>query len=594
MKKVLTKVIVAALVLGLILPLAGLTPVVKSAEPTSILFSAGQTPYQNNWPYGPNSLIGKYDELKIYSAVQRDFVKGSYVASNVAAQSCDLFSDNFERTAIGSNWTVVDDASGSSWEIRNGQLYQNSNVYRSDKEYDYFQGTNIIAGSASWSDYTFSFDVTPDDNDGVGAIFRYQDKNNYYRFIMVADSTNNGPFRRIDKIVNGQPFQVLAIDKVNSFSTGQKYHVSISAAGSTLKVYMDGKEILSANDSTYKAGKIGLMTYASYAYFDNVCVSSGGTGTGGGTTTPTKPSTGLRAYPGNGKVYLEWDPPADTSNVSGYYLYRSTQSGIYEDPAFDFAIKETNYIDENVENGHTYYYIFKVVYKDGSLSAASNEVTVIPKAPAPVVNITDNQKVTNSSFTFSGKVDVGSIVTVNGKQVSVDSSGNFTAVVTLNKGTNTITIQVTNKAGDTVTIKKTVTYESGSTTPTGRVTIVLQIGNAYMTVNGVKKEIDPGRATVPVIIKGRTLLPIRAIIEEMGGTVDWDGNARKVTIKLRNTTIVLTIDKKQATVNGKTKELDVPPQIINSRTMVPLRFVTEQLGAAVDWNGDTKTVTIKY
>ncbi len=56
-----------------------------------------------------------------------------------------------------------------------------------------------------------------------------------------------------------------------------------------------------------------------------------------------------------------------------------------------------------------------------------------------------------------------------------------------------------------------------------------------MTVNGVKKEIDPGRGTVPVIVKGRTLVPIRAIIEEMGGTIEWDGNERKVTISLKET-----------------------------------------------------------
>jgi hypothetical protein len=219
---------------------------------------------------------------------------------------------------------------------------------------------------------------------------------------------------------------------------------------------------------------------------------------------------------------------------------------------------------------------------------------VVPKAPTPpVVNIPDNAKATSSQYTFTGKVDPGSTVTVNGKQVSVDSSGNFTAAVTLTSGTNTITIQVTNKAGDTVTVKKTVTYGS-ATTPVSKLTIVLQIDNPYMTVNGVKKEIDPGRSTAPVIVKGRTLLPIRALIEEMGGTVAWDGTAKTVTIKLKTTTIVLTIDKKQATVNGKAKDMDVAPQIINGRTMVPLRFVTEQLGAAVTWNSDNKTVTIKY
>ncbi|NLI55791.1 hypothetical protein GX420_02215, partial [bacterium] len=123
---------------------------------------------------------------------------------------------------------------------------------------------------------------------------------------------------------------------------------------------------------------------------------------------------------------------------------------------------------------------------------------------------------------------------------------------------------------------------------------ILQINNPYMTVNGVKKEIDPGRGTVPVIIKGRTLVPIRAIIEEMGGTVDWDGDERKVTIKFKNKTIELWIDKKIAKVDGISKELDVPPMILNGRTMLPLRFVTEELGCTVNWEDKTKTVTITY
>lgn len=307
---------------------------------------------------------------------------------------------------------------------------------------------------------------------------------------------------------------------------------------------------------------------------------------------PNYPATNLKAYPGNGKVALEWSPPSDTSNVTGYYVYRAPYSGEYEEPASDFPIKNTKYVDENVENGKTYYYTVRAVHKDGTVSPASNEVSVVPKAPAPpVVNIPDNAKATSSQYTFTGKVEPGSTVVVNGKPVNVDASGSFIAVVPLTSGTNTITIQVTNKAGDTATVKKTVIY--GSTT-TGKLTIVLKIGSPYMTVNGVRKEIDPGRGTVPVIVKGRTLLPIRALIETMGGTVGWDGNANKVTIKLKNTSISLVIGKNQATVNGKNKSLDVPPQLIKDRTMVPLRFVTEALGAQVEWNGDTETVTIRY
>jgi len=190
-----------------------------------------------------------------------------------ADESCNLFSDNFEREGIGPNWKVYDDAPASNWIIQNGQLYQNNNVYREDHEFDYFEGTNIIAGSFNWTNYTFSFDFKAMDNDGVGALFRYKDQNNYYRFLMVQDPGSNGPFSRIDKIVNGQPFQVLAIDTKKTFTFGRLTHVTISVVGNNIKVTTDDGINLTATDNTFSSGKIGFMTYACYAYFDNVCVT---------------------------------------------------------------------------------------------------------------------------------------------------------------------------------------------------------------------------------------------------------------------------------------------------------------------------------
>lgn len=87
-------------------------------------------------------------------------------------------------------------------------------------------------------------------------------------------------------------------------------------------------------------------------------------------------------------------------------------------------------------------------------------------------------------------------------------------------------------------------------------------------------------------------MTIRAIIEEMGGSIELNGSERKVTIKLKNTTIELWIDKTIAIVNVASKEFDVPPMIINGRTMLPLRFISENLGCDVDWNGTTKTIKI--
>jgi len=129
-------------------------------------------------------------------------------------------------------------------------------------------------------------------------------------------------------------------------------------------------------------------------------------------------------------------------------------------------------------------------------------------------------------------------------------------------------------------------------------TIVLKIGNSNITINGKTKPIDE-QGTKPIIKNGRTLLPIRAVIEALGGTVGWDATERKVTVSLGPTTIELWIGKSIAKVKGVNTPIDstnnkVVPEIINSRTMLPLRFITENLGCNVQWDGTTQTITITY
>ena len=129
--------------------------------------------------------------------------------------------------------------------------------------------------------------------------------------------------------------------------------------------------------------------------------------------------------------------------------------------------------------------------------------------------------------------------------------------------------------------------------------LVLQVGKAAFTVNGVAKMLD----SPPVIKNGRTLVPIRAIIEALGGTVGWDGTARKATVTLGSAAVELWIElwigKSAAKVNGVSTLIDpanakVVPEIINGRTMLPVRFVSENLGCSVLWADATKTITITY
>jgi hypothetical protein len=123
-------------------------------------------------------------------------------------------------------------------------------------------------------------------------------------------------------------------------------------------------------------------------------------------------------------------------------------------------------------------------------------------------------------------------------------------------------------------------------------TIELEVGNEYMYVDGSKMAIDGNRGTKPILQDGRVLLPVTAIVENLGGKVSWDAVARVATFELEDKIINMPLGSAVAYVNGEVKYLDVPTTTINDRTMVPVRFVAENLGCRVVW--DNGKVTINY
>ncbi|MCD8181524.1 MAG: aldo/keto reductase [Firmicutes bacterium] len=122
--------------------------------------------------------------------------------------------------------------------------------------------------------------------------------------------------------------------------------------------------------------------------------------------------------------------------------------------------------------------------------------------------------------------------------------------------------------------------------------IELQIGNPIMTVDGEELEIDTGRGTTPVIVDGRTLLPVRAVAEAMGGAVEWDAETQTAILAKGDTIILLMIDSETAFLNETAYTLDCAPIIQNERTMLPIRFIAESFGYDVEWDGDTQIVTL--
>jgi hypothetical protein len=96
----------------------------------------------------------------------------------------------------------------------------------------------------------------------------------------------------------------------------------------------------------------------------------------------------------------------------------------------------------------------------------------------------------------------------------------------------------------------------------------------------------------PQIINGRTMVPLRAIFEAMGATIEWDGATQTATATRGNTIVVLTVGDASPTVNGMVVPLDQPGIIVGGRTLAPLRFIAEAFGGTVEWDGATQTATI--
>ncbi len=119
--------------------------------------------------------------------------------------------------------------------------------------------------------------------------------------------------------------------------------------------------------------------------------------------------------------------------------------------------------------------------------------------------------------------------------------------------------------------------------------IVLEIGKTYASVFGKETEND----VAPLIYNGRTMLPIRFVAESLGAQVGWDAEKGAVTISKEGIEISIVVGDATATVNGEVKELDAPSFIDTGRTYMPVRFVAENLGATVTWDGETSSVIIE-
>jgi hypothetical protein len=148
-------------------------------------------------------------------------------------------------------------------------------------------------------------------------------------------------------------------------------------------------------------------------------------------------------------------------------------------------------------------------------------------------------------------------------------------------------IQKQNATTTADSINVTTTSDSVTVTP-APAPVNVNVNVIVVKLNGKIMVFDQK----PMIVNGRTVVPLRAIFEALGANIEWDGKNQTVKAMKGKNKIMVKIGDTHAVKNGKKVKLDQKAIIVNKRTMVPLRFVSEALGAKVEWDAKNATVHI--
>ena len=111
----------------------------------------------------------------------------------------------------------------------------------------------------------------------------------------------------------------------------------------------------------------------------------------------------------------------------------------------------------------------------------------------------------------------------------------------------------------------------------------------YLYVNTEKVENLP---MPPIVMDNYTLVPAREVFEKLGASVEWNNSLRQVTINYKDKNVVMKIDNNNASINSETVNMILPAKIINNKTMIPVRFVSEAIGLHVTWDGTQRNIYI--
>jgi hypothetical protein len=200
------------------------------------------------------------------------------LSTATACRNSVLLDERFHDARL-INWTIVDDPDTiegpSDWRVEgDGWVHQRSNIWGRRGDFlGRWYGTYLIAGDDGWQDYTLSLTAKPEDDDGFGVVFRYQDPEHFYRLLFLQDGMSGGPITRLDRREGADYTELWSNAK--GYRPGTELIVEISVQGDVISASVDGKQLFEVKDTSFSRGKIGLFCYAQKGQaFDDVKVIS--------------------------------------------------------------------------------------------------------------------------------------------------------------------------------------------------------------------------------------------------------------------------------------------------------------------------------
>ncbi len=128
------------------------------------------------------------------------------------------------------------------------------------------------------------------------------------------------------------------------------------------------------------------------------------------------------------------------------------------------------------------------------------------------------------------------------------------------------------------------------TSPSGQIPILFNDHHVYSKPDTLKQ----GRVLAALVKGGEVLIPLRSMFEQMGATVSYDGASKTVTVSKPGSEVKVTVGKPEVEINGESRPLDVPPMIYQGTVLVPIRVISEGMGAYVQWVPDKQVVVVRY